>query len=69
MKRPPAKRTAHRGLADTSPADFDGHTAFAQMTPEQRLRWLDEAREFVIAYRGAARSAPRRTHPTPPPSV
>lgn len=62
----PEVRTKCRGLDAASPHDFDGHTAFAQMTPEQRLRWLDEAREFIIAYRGAASQppAPYRVAPT-----
>lgn len=30
-------------LNNTSYRDFDGHTEFACMTPDQRLSWLDEA--------------------------
>jgi hypothetical protein len=32
-----------RILKQTSPEDFDGHTEFARMTPDQRLTWLEEA--------------------------
>ncbi len=32
-----------RILNNTSHQDFDGHTEFARMTPDQRLSWLDEA--------------------------
>lgn len=65
MKHRQAKRRLRRGLAAASPHDFDGHTAFAQMTPEQRLRWLDEVREFIITYRGAAAQHPPSHHATP----
>ncbi|MDF7826093.1 hypothetical protein P4B35_18830 [Pontiellaceae bacterium B12227] len=30
-------------LETASAHDFDGHTAFLKMTPDQRLTWLDEA--------------------------
>jgi hypothetical protein len=43
-----------RGLDACTPSDFDGHTRFAAMTPEQRLAWLDDAREFIVEYGGAA---------------
>ena len=33
--------------------DFDGHTEFARLTPEQRLMWLSQAAQFVIAARQA----------------
>ncbi|MBV9273894.1 MAG: hypothetical protein JO333_08360 [Verrucomicrobia bacterium] len=29
------------------PEDFDGHTDFAAMSPEQRLNWLSAAARFV----------------------
>jgi hypothetical protein len=29
------------------PEDFDGHTEFARMDPEQRLIWLSEVARFV----------------------
>ena len=35
------------------PEDYDGHTGFDQMTPGQRLAWLDEATMFVFN-KGAA---------------
>ena len=31
--------------------DFDGHTAFSEMTPEQRLLWLSHAAEFAYQVR------------------
>jgi hypothetical protein len=33
-------------LKQTSPEDFDGHTAFSRMTPDRRLIWLEEAMAF-----------------------
>jgi hypothetical protein len=41
-------------LKQTSPEDFDGHTAFAQMTPDQRLTWLEEANVAYIELHGRA---------------
>jgi hypothetical protein len=29
------------------PEDFDGHTEFATMSPEQRLNWLSAVAKFV----------------------
>ena len=58
MTRPAKQRVQPmRGLAACTPRDFDGHTEFAAMTAEQRLRWLDEARDFIVHYCGAARAA------------
>jgi len=34
-------------LAESSQADYDGHTEFARMTPAQRLAWLDQAVLFI----------------------
>ena len=36
------------------PEDFDGHTEFHRLTPEQRLEWLAEAATFVYENRGRA---------------
>jgi hypothetical protein len=33
--------------AQLRPEDFDGHTEFARMDAEQRLRWLSEIARFV----------------------
>ena len=33
-------------LEKTSPSDFDGHTDFAKLTPEQKLLWLSESAKF-----------------------
>ena len=38
---------------DLETADFDGHTEFASMSPEQRLTWLSHAARFIFAAREA----------------
>ena len=37
----------HSVIAESSQADYDGHTEFAHMTPSQRLAWLDQAVLFI----------------------
>jgi hypothetical protein len=34
-------------LKNTTPEDFDGHTEFSSMTPEQRLQWLSDGARFL----------------------
>ena len=41
-------------LAACRPADFDGHTEFARLTPAERLEWLYQAASFVDENRGRA---------------
>ena len=36
-----------RVLAQTGPEDFDGHTEFHRLTPQERLEWLDSAVTFI----------------------
>lgn len=43
-------------LKQTSPEDFDGHTEFARMTPDQRLTWLEEANAAYLELHGRAAS-------------
>ena len=38
---------------DLESADFDGHTEFASMSPEQRLTWLSNVARFVFIAREA----------------
>ncbi|MBN2702640.1 MAG: hypothetical protein JXR23_00375 [Pontiellaceae bacterium] len=60
-----------RVLNNTSQHDFDGHTEFARMTPDQRLSWLDEANAAYVelhalanpSLRIAETDAPYKTHP------
>lgn len=39
----------------TSASDFDGHTEFSKMTPDQRLSWLDAANAAFIELHALAR--------------
>lgn len=43
-------------IAESSQADYDGHTEFARMTPSQRLAWLDQAVLFI--HRSKAKGNP-----------
>ena len=40
-------------VGDLQPEDFDGHTEFASMSPEQRLTWLSHVARFVFVAREA----------------
>jgi len=37
-----------RALAQCTPEDFDGHTEFHRLTPEQRLEWLCQAGDVCL---------------------
>jgi hypothetical protein len=39
------------------PEDFDGHTEFHLLTPEQRLMWLSQAAQFWYECGGLARQS------------
>ena len=52
--RPQASIADWAALKKSQPSDFDGHTGFDQMTPTARLRWLEQAAEFVWLQKGAA---------------
>jgi len=41
-------------LKQTTPEDFDGHTAFERLTPDQRLTWLEEANAACLELHGRA---------------
>ena len=45
-----------RYITDLTPEDFDGHTEFYRLTPEQRLEWLCQAATFVYEFKGKANS-------------
>lgn len=34
-------------LKRAKPSDFDGHTEFNSLTPEQRLLWLSSSQQFI----------------------
>lgn len=44
-----------RALAQCTPADFDGHTEFHRLTPEQKLEWICQAATFLQEFKGKAR--------------
>jgi hypothetical protein len=39
-------------LASCRVEDFDGHTAFASLSAEQRLAWADRAARLVVEFQG-----------------
>lgn len=41
-------------LAHTRQGDYDGHSRFGSLTPEERLEWLDEIAGFVLEFKGLA---------------
>jgi len=47
-----------RALAGCTPEDFDGHTEFHRLTPEQCLEWLCQAATSVYALKDKADSYP-----------
>ena len=48
------------------PADFDGHTNFALMTPTERLIWLAQVQRFYWAAQEARRSITNNLVPERP---
>ncbi len=54
-------------LAACTPEDFDGHTDFQLLTPEQRLEWLYQAATFVYEFKGQASAVSPHTDPGLPP--
>ena len=55
-----------RILERTTPADFDGHTEFARMTPDERLSWLDEANAAFLELHALANPTLRVADEVPP---
>jgi hypothetical protein len=47
----------HEILLRAKPEDFDGHSEFHRLTPEQRLTWLDQAVAFIQATKTAHQSS------------
>ncbi len=39
-------------IKNLSEEDFDGHTEFRRLTPEQKLIWLSRAVQFTYRYGG-----------------
>ncbi|NLX26704.1 MAG: hypothetical protein GXY61_12240 [Lentisphaerae bacterium] len=53
-------------LNNTSHQDFDGHTEFARMTPDQRLSWLDEANAAYVELHALVKPSLRIAETDPP---
>ena len=55
LRKKSTREEFERALAQCTPRDFDGHTEFQRLTPEQRLDWLFQAATFVHEFKGKAR--------------
>lgn len=55
LRKKSTREEFERALAQCEPKDFDGHTEFHRLTPEQRLDWLFQAATFVQEFKGKAR--------------
>ena len=42
------RETFLRCIEQTSCEDFDGHTEFETLTPEQRLMWISQCAQFTV---------------------
>jgi hypothetical protein len=58
-RQPPAP--LYEILKNSTPEDFDGHTEFRRLTPEQRLAWLDQAVAFIQTAKHARNPPPTAT--------
>ena len=56
LRKKSTREEFERALAQCKPEDFDGHTEFYRLTPEQRLEWLCQAATFVYEFKGKANS-------------
>ena len=57
LRKKSTREEFERALAQCTPEDFDGHTEFQRLTPEQRLDWLFQAATFVHEFKGRAHDA------------
>lgn len=48
-------------LRASNPTDYDGHTGFAELTPAQRLSWLERTAVFVSQATKSSRQVRRRS--------
>ncbi len=46
--KPPENDEFLKSLNSLKASDFDGHTAFSSMSPEERLMWLSQAAKFFF---------------------
>jgi hypothetical protein len=54
LRKKSTREEFERALAQCKPEDFDGHTEFHRLTPEQRLESLRQAATFVYEFKGKA---------------
>jgi len=58
MKKPSkiseSNRAPYTWLKQCKDSDFDGHSAFASLTPSQRLEWLSQAGDLIRTLKGRA---------------
>jgi hypothetical protein len=57
LRKKSTREEFESALAQCTPEDFDGHTEFYRLTPEQRLEWLCHAATFVYDFKGKANPA------------
>lgn len=57
LRKKSTREEFERALAQCTPEDFDGHTDFQRLTPEERLDWLVQAATFVHEFKGKAHQA------------
>ncbi len=60
LRKKSTREEFEHALAQCTPEDFDGHTEFYRLTPEQRLEWLCQAAAFVHEFKGKAQAAAKR---------
>jgi hypothetical protein len=60
LRKKSTREEFERALAQCKPEDFDGHTEFYRLTPEQRLEWLCQVATFVHEFKGKAQTAVKR---------
>jgi hypothetical protein len=48
MKDDRLRREILARVSETDEKDFDGHTEFRRLTPEQKLRWLSSSAYWVF---------------------
>ena len=46
MKQKKENNDINEQMSDLKPEDFDGHTEFHRLTPEQKLEWLSQLVQF-----------------------
>ena len=57
LRKKSTREEFERALAQCTPQDFDGHTEFQRLTPEERLDWLFQAATFVHEFKGKAQNS------------